>query len=83
MIGDKLEIDDIYVGMKIKDKEQLSMIYDTWILLTKDERTGMCNIEFIGKNTNSESDKLFGQGKPICPVYNDSIELEEDMYFDE
>ena len=38
---------------------------------------------FIGKETNIDSDKLFAQGNVICPVYNDSIELEGDMYYEE
>lgn len=32
---DKFGIDDLYIGMEIRDKNQLSDIYDTWILLVK------------------------------------------------
>lgn len=32
---------------------------------------------------NAESDKLFQQGYSICPVFNDSIDLEENIYYDE
>ena len=27
----KLELKDLYIGMEIRDKKQLSGIYDTWI----------------------------------------------------
>lgn len=79
----KLTLDDISVGMEIDNKEQLSNIYDTWIFLVKDQRTKKYKIGFIGKEANEESDKLFMQGVSICPVYNDSTELEGDMYYEE
>jgi hypothetical protein len=40
-------------------------------------------IGFIGRETNEESDRLFEQGNVICPVYNDSMELEGDIYYEE
>ena len=79
----KLTLDDISVGMEIDNKEQLSNSYDTWIFLVKDQRTKKYKIGFIGKEANEESDKLFMQGVSICPVYNDSTELEGDMYYEE
>ena len=81
-INCKLKIDDLYIGMEIKDKNQLSDIYDTWILLVKDKQTDAYTVKFIGKETNAESDKLFAQGNVVCPVYNDSLELEGDIYCD-
>ena len=75
----KYTLKDLVVGMEIKDKEQLSNIYDTWILLIKDKAAKNYKIGFIGKETNAESDKLFTQGLSICPVYNESTELEGDI----
>lgn len=79
----KFKIDDLYIGMEIRDKKQLSDIYDTWILLVKNENSGTYTIQFIGKETNAESDRLFSQGNIVCPVYNDSLELEGDIYYEE
>ena len=79
----KLKINDLYIGMEIKDKNQLSNIYDTWILLVKNKYSDSYTIQFIGRETNAESDKLFSQGNVICPVYNDSLELEGDIYYEE
>lgn len=79
----KLTIDDLYIGMEVKDKAQLSDIYDTWILLVKSKGSDEYTVQFIGKETNAESDKLFAQGNVVCPVYNDSLELEGDIYYEE
>ena len=75
----KYTLKDLVVGMEIENKEQLSNIYDTWILLIKDKVAKNYKIGFIGKETNAESDKLFKQGLSICPVYNESTELEGDI----
>lgn len=79
----KLTINDLYIGMEIKDKNQLSNIYDMWILLVKNKNSDGYTIQFIGRETNAESDKLFAQGNVVCPVYNDSLELEGDIYYEE
>lgn len=79
----KLELKDLYIGMEIKDKEQLNGIYDTWIMLVKNKRSDVYTIGFIGSETNEESDRLFTQNRIICPVYNDSMELEGDIYYEE
>lgn len=79
----KFALEDLYIGMKIRDKNQLSNIYDTWIMLVKNNNSDMYTVGFIGKETNAESDKLFAQGNVVCPVYNDSIELEGDIYYEE
>lgn len=83
MINNKFTLEDLYIGMEIKDKDQLSDIYDTWIMLVKNSDSDVYTVGFIGKETNTESDKLFAQGNMVCPVYNDSIELEGDMYYEE
>ena len=79
----KLELKDLYIGMEIKDKCQLNNIYDTWIMLIKNKNSDVYSIGFIGSETNEESDKLFDQDNVICPVYNDSMELEGDIYYEE
>ena len=79
----RLTINDLYIGMEIKDKNQLSNIYDMWILLVKNKNSDGYTVQFIGKETNAESDQLFAQGNVVCPVYNDSLELEGDMYYEE
>lgn len=83
IIDNKFTLEDLYIGMEIKDKDQLSSIYDTWIMLVKDSDSDVYTVRFIGKETNAESDKLFTQGNVVCPVYNDSIELEGDIYYEE
>jgi len=83
IIDNKFRLEDLYVGMEIKDKDQLSGIYDTWIMLVKSNDSDVYTVGFIGKETNTESDKLFAQGNVVCPVYNDSIELEGDIYYEE
>ena len=79
----KLTLSDLSMGMKIKDKSQLSNIYDTWVFLIKDTSDDGYTIGYIGKETNSESDELFERGRKICPVYNDSAELAGDIYYEE
>ena len=79
----KLELKDLYIGMEIRDKNQLDGIYDTWIMLVKNKRSDAYTIGSIGRETNEESDRLFTQNRIICPVYNDSMELEGDIYYEE
>lgn len=83
IIDNKFTLEDLYIGMEIKDKKQLSDIYDTWIMLVKNSNSEGYTIKFIGKETTAESDKLFTQGNVVCPVYNDSLELEGDIYYEE
>lgn len=83
IIKNKFALEDLYIGMEIIDKDQLSSIYDTWIMLVKSNNSDAYTVGFIGKETNAESDKLFAQGNVVCPVYNDSMELEGDIYYEE
>ena len=83
MADNKFTLEDLYIGMEIKDKDQLSNIYDTWIMLVKSSGSDVYTVRFIGEETNAESDKLFVQGNVVCPVYNDSMELEGDIYYEE
>ena len=81
--NNKFSLEDLYIGMEIKDKDQLSSIYYTWIMIVKNDNSDVYTVGFIGKETNAESDKLFAQGNVVCPVYNDSMELEGDIYYEE
>ena len=57
----KYSLNDLTIGMEV-DKDQLSNIYDTWIILYRPndgELTHDGIIGFIGPETNPESDKLF------------------------
>lgn len=83
LVNNKFTLEDLYIGMEIIDKDQLSSIYDTWIMLVKSNNSDVYTVGFIGKETNAESDKLFTQGNVVCPVYNDSMELEGDIYYEE
>lgn len=79
----KLKLSDLQIGMSVK-KEQLSEIYDTWIILVKKKNDNDYKIGFVGKETNSESAKLFKDPENIiCPVFNDSIDADEDVYYEE
>lgn len=75
----KYKLSDISVGMKVY-KEQLSEIYDTWIILYKNpdfdiKEDGI--IGFIGKETNSISDALYSSQNIITPIFNDSIDYDD------
>ncbi|SEQ35744.1 hypothetical protein SAMN02910369_01643 [Lachnospiraceae bacterium NE2001] len=81
----KYSLADIKKGMKVY-KEQLSEIYDIWIILYKPKESDMEEddiIGFIGAETNEESDALYNGNNIITPVYNDSIDLEDDIFYDE
>ncbi len=81
----KYTISDISKGMKVY-KEQLSEIHDIWIILYRPKDSDMKEdgiIGYIGTETNAESDALYSPENIITPVYNDSIELEEDIFYDE
>ena len=80
---EQYRLQDLREGMKIKSKEQLKNIYDTWIILVKKPEEQDYTIGFIGETTNSKSDELYTSGNIICPVYNDSIDAEGDIYYEE
>lgn len=77
----KYNSNEIHVGMHIDDPDQLSKIYDTWIIMTKDIDKEGYTIGFIGAESAEESDKLFKHPAGVCPVYNSSEELDEDVEF--
>ncbi len=78
----RLCLEDIRIGMKVY-KEQLSNIYDTWIIIYKPKNVEMEEdgiIGFIGKATNEMAAALYTSNNIITPVYNDSIYLDADIY---
>lgn len=80
----KLRLEEIYVGMKV-EPEQLTEIYDIWIILIKSVQNPdeTPTIRFIGKETNKESDKLYTEDNIIIPIYNDKNEITGDVYYEE
>ena len=81
----KYSITDISKGMRVF-KEQLSNIFDTWIILYKPKSEEMKEdgiIGFIGAETNEESDALYTEDNIIIPVFNDSTDLEGDIFDEE
>ncbi|MEZ3485560.1 MAG: hypothetical protein K1W22_02895 [Lachnospiraceae bacterium] len=70
--------------VKIAD---LSSIYDLWMILVRPLNSNLSDDEgilsFIGKEPNEESYSLYKKGDAIIPIYNDSIELESDVYYEE
>lgn len=54
------------------------------LFLVKKKNDNDYKIGFVGKETNSESAKLFKDPENIiCPVFNDSIDADEDVYYEE
>ncbi|MCR4961946.1 MAG: hypothetical protein K6A74_10850 [Lachnospiraceae bacterium] len=81
----KYKLADLYEGMRVF-KEQLSDIYDTWIILYRPKKTKMKEdgiIGFIGAETNEKSDALYTDDNVIIPVFNDSNDLEGDIFDEE
>lgn len=79
----KYSLEDIRVGM-MATKESLSNIYDTWIFLVYDRIDDIVGrIAYIGKETTKESDRILRNSKMVTPIYNDSDELNEDIYYEE
>lgn len=76
----KLSLQDLKVGMIIQDIEQLSNVYDTWIILYKKKEDSIWTIGFIGKELNNQLKESYRNiGNEICPIYNDSIELQDNL----
>jgi hypothetical protein len=70
--------------VKISD---LSSIYDLWMILIRPNDSDLSDDEgilsFVGDEPNEESFSLYQKGNAVIPIYNDSIELESDMYYEE
>ena len=80
----KYKLSDLNEGMRVF-KEQLSEIYDIWIILYRPKNEEMQEdgiIGYIGTEPNEESDALYTEDNIIIPVYNDSIDMEESIVQD-
>ncbi len=78
----QLSLEDLKIGMAV-NKDQLSNIYDTWIIIYRPKGQQMEKdgyIGFIGKETNEQSALLYTSDNIITPVFNDSMDLEDDIY---
>lgn len=82
---EKYKLEDLEIGMEA-DEEQLSDIYDTWIILYKPvdkqlEHDGI--IGFIGEEPTDESYRLHNDNNIIIPIYHNSMDLDGDISYDE
>lgn len=70
----KLNLEDLHIGMFV-EKEQLTDIYDTWVILTKRSEHDRYRISYIGAALTDEVSKLYADEtiKIVCPVFNDSM----------
>lgn len=85
---DTININNISAYLnKIVKISDLSSIYDLWMILVRPLNSNLSDDEgilsFIGKEPNEESYSLYNKGDAIIPIYNDSIELESDIYYEE
>lgn len=79
----KLTLEELTIGMQVT-AEQLSDIYDTYMIIQYDNNTDTVGkLVYIGKTQTDEYDKWFMQSKPITPIYNDKEELEDMAVYDE
>jgi hypothetical protein len=83
-MGNKLKLNDLKVGM-IVGFDQLTDIYDTWILCTvEDTSKPFGTIQYIGNNQEDERYmRVFSMGKAIAPIYNSSELLNGEVTYDE
>ena len=79
----KLTLEELTIGMQVT-AEQLSDIYDTYMIIQYDNNTDIVGkLVYIGKTQTDEYGKWFMQSKPITPIYNDKEELEDMAVYDE
>ncbi|MBO4845772.1 MAG: hypothetical protein J5525_05625 [Lachnospiraceae bacterium] len=81
----KYKLTELKEGMRVF-KDQLSTIYDTWIILYRPKKADMQEdgiIGFIGSETNEKSDALYTDDNIIIPIFNDSTDLEGDIFDEE
>lgn len=72
---------------KVVKIEELSNIYDLWMILIRPIGSNLSEDEgilsFVGENTNSDSYTLYNEGNVVIPIFHDSMELESDIYDEE
>lgn len=79
----KYTLEELHIGMEVT-KEQLSEIYDTYMIIAYDGGVNTKGkLVFLGKKQDAEYDNWFKQPKPITPIFNDRDELEDMSVYDE
>lgn len=79
----KYDSEDLRIGMMVK-AEQLSEIYNKYmILLFENTECKIGKLVYFGDSQDKEYDSWFMQPKPITPIYNDKMELEDMIVYDE
>lgn len=84
-VDNKLSLPELHIGMKVY-KNQLSEIYDTYIVLTEvtDTEYGLYGqVGFIGKEITDEVAKLRNEISPLTCIFNDSTEMGDDVIYEE
>ncbi len=75
-----------YLGQVVSIND-LNKIYDLWMILVRPKNSTIDNdkgiLSFVGTETNAESDKLYTPENVIIPIFNDSTELDGDVFYDE
>lgn len=78
-----LNPNDLKLGMRTT-VSQLSHIINKYMILVydkEDDEEG--TLVFIGNKQNKEYDSWFMQEKPITPIHHTSMDLEENVVYDE
>lgn len=82
----KYKLEDLKLGMRV-ESDNLSEIKDTHIILTEAQYISGINmsgkISFIGQELTDEARDLYKPGVSIYDVYNDSLEEDEELEYDE
>lgn len=78
-----LSPNDLKLGMRTT-VSQLSHIINKYMILVYDnEGDEEGTLVFIGNKQNKEYDSWFMQEKPITPIHHTSMDLEENVVYDE
>lgn len=83
MVKAYFDTSDIRLGMKAT-ASQLSHIINKYMILVYDKDSDEeGTLVFIGNKQTEEYDKWFMQEKPITPIHHTSMDLEENVVYDE
>lgn len=88
MMANTINADNIFTYLnKVVKIADLSSIYDLWMILIRPCDSDLSEDEgilsFVGEEPNEKSYSLYNKGDAIIPIYNDSMELESDVYYEE
>jgi hypothetical protein len=74
-----------FIGKPIKIKD-LDNIYDLWMILIRPKNSNLSEDEgilsFVGEVLNKESDKLHTKENVIIPIYHNSDELSNNIFYE-